>query len=130
MPKRKRPKIELYSYGIYSSWDRDSRELPKLKQITTHIPITPEVEFGYVLKIKGGKGEVLEFVIDHPPFPDKDGNIAAPFAGEVIINSNDWEFFLGDTVWEPYEDKGGNWELTTRLQGKEIARKVFRLFLP
>lgn len=130
MPKRKKPEIELYSYGIYSSWDRKSRDLPKLQKITTEIPVFPDVEFGYVLKIKGGKGEVLEFTINHPSFFDKDGKIAPPFSGEVVINSNDWEFFLGDTVWEPYEDKAGKWELITRLRGKEIARKEFRLFLP
>ncbi|WP_025006920.1 DUF3859 domain-containing protein [Marinilabilia salmonicolor] len=129
MPKRKKPEIELYSYGIYSSWDRKSRDLPKLKKISTEIPVFPDVEFGYVLKIKGGKGEVLEFTINHPPFFDKDGKQLL-FSGEVVINSNDWEFFLGDTVWEPYEDKAGKWELITRLRGKEIARKEFRLFLP
>jgi hypothetical protein len=130
MPKRKKPRIELYSYGIYNAWDRTSRKLPKLNEITTDIPVIPDVEFGYVLKIKGAKGEVLEFKIIHPPFLGEDSNPAPPFSGEVIINSNDWEFFLGDTVWEPYEDKAGEWILITRLQNEEIARKVFRLYLP
>ncbi|PWE01354.1 DUF3859 domain-containing protein [Marinilabilia rubra] len=129
MPKRKRPQVELYSYGIYSAWDRTSKDLPKLQEITTEIPVTPEVEFGYVLKIKGGKGEVLDFEIVHPPFPDSNGNPAPPFTGQVVINSNDWEFFLGDTVWEPYENKAGDWILVTRLQGKEVARKTLRLYL-
>jgi len=92
MPK-KRPKVTLYSYGIYSPWNRASRALPKLKQITTNVPVTPEVEFGYVLKIKGGKGEVLEYEIAHPPFPDKEGKPTPSFTGQVVINSNDWEFF-------------------------------------
>lgn len=129
MPKRKRPQVELYSYGVYSTWDRTSRDLPKLQEITTEIPVTPDIEFGYVLKIKGGKGEILEFEIIHPPFDDSDGRPAPPFTGEVVINSNDWEFFLGDTVWEPYENKAGDWILITRLQGKEVARKKFRLYL-
>ena len=129
MPKRKRPQIELYSYGIYSAWDRTSRDLPRLKEITTDIPVAPDIEFGYVLKIKGGKGEVLEFEIIHPPFADSNGNPAPPFTGQVVINSNDWEFFLGDTVWEPYENKAGDWILITRLQDKEVARKKLRLYL-
>lgn len=129
MPK-KRPKVELYSYGIYSQWNRSSRELPKLKRITTHIPVTPDVEFGYVLKIKGGKGEILEYEIIHPPFMDKHGHPAPPFTGQVLITSNDWEFFLGDTVWEPYTDKAGEWIMITRLQNNEVAREVFNLYLP
>jgi hypothetical protein len=127
---RKKPQIELYSYGIYSPWDKSSHHLPKLKKITTEIPVTPDVEFGYVLKIKGGKGEVLEFEINHPSFPDKNGNPAPPFMGKVVINSNDWSFFLGDTVWEPYHEKAGQWLLITQLQNKEIARKKFNLYMP
>jgi len=126
----KKPQVELYSYGIYSSWDRSSRELPKLKEITTNIPVIPDVEFGYVLKIKGAKGKILEYQIFHPPFEDEDGNVALPFTGEVLINSNDWEFYLGDTVWEPYNNKASEWIIITRLQNKEIARKKFVLFLP
>lgn len=129
MPKKK-PKVELYSYGIYSPWNRSSRELPKLKKITSEIEITPDVEFGYVLKIKGAKGELLEYEIIHPPFLDEKGSVVPPFTGEVLINSNDWQFFLGDTVWEPYNDKTGEWILITRLQNKEIGRKKFTLFLP
>ncbi len=127
---RKRPVIDLYSYGIYSPWDRESRDLPKLKEITTEIPITPDVEFGYVLEIKGAKGETVEFEINHPPFFGKDGLPAPPFTGEVVVRSNDWRFFLGDTVWEPYEDKAGQWLLITRLSNREIARKIFNLYLP
>ncbi|MGQ1890866.1 DUF3859 domain-containing protein [Thermophagus sp. OGC60D27] len=129
MPRNK-PDVELYSYGIYTKWNKLSKQLPKLKEITTQIPVNPEVEFGYVLKIKKAKGEILEYEIHHPPFKDQDGKIVPPFTGEVLINSNDWEFFLGDTVWEPYDDKAGEWILVTRLQNKEIARKKFILFLP
>ncbi len=128
MPKKK-PQIELYSYGIYDTWDRASRELPKLKEITTVIPVTPEIEFGYVLRIKKAKGSILSFTINHPPFFNEEGDIAPPFDGEEFVNSNDWSFFLGDTVWPPYEDKAGEWELISWLDGKEIARKTFSLKL-
>ncbi len=129
MPRRK-PQIEMYSYGIYSPWDKTARELPKLKKITTHIPIEPDIEFGFVLKIKKGKGQLLNYEIKHPPFCDKEGNPEPPFTGQVVVNSNDWSFFLGDTVWEPYEDKQGTWELIIREGDKEICRKVFLLELP
>ena len=97
---------ELYSYGIYSRWERSSKELPRLMDITDRIPVQPDIEFGYILKIIGAKGKKLEFCIDHPPFNDDKGNPAPPFEGEYFINSNNYDFFLGDTVWEPFEDKG------------------------
>ncbi|MDG5800682.1 DUF3859 domain-containing protein [Marinilabiliaceae bacterium ANBcel2] len=126
---KKRPKVELYSYGIYEPWERDSKKIPSLKEITTKIPIVKNIEFGYVIKIKKGKGSKIDFIINHPPFIDKSGEIAPPFSGREYVNSNDWEFFLGDTVWEPYEDKIGTWELITWLNDKEIARKNFTLYL-
>jgi hypothetical protein len=127
---RKTADVELYSYGIYSPWNRTSRDLPALKSVTTNIPISPEVEFGYVLMIKRAKGQILKFEIKHPPFADKNGQPAPSFTGEMVVNSNDWSFFLGDTVWEPYHDKAGEWNLITWLGNKEIARKKFDLFLP
>lgn len=124
---RKKPEVELYSYGIYEPWNRASKAIPKLKCITTLIQIQPTVEFGYVLKIKKAKGSRVQFVINHPPFINEQGTIAPPFEGEEYIKSNDWSFFLGDTVWPPYADKAGDWELITWLDGKEIARKKFSL---
>lgn len=126
---RKKLDIELYSYGIYEPWDRKSKAIPKLKKITSRVPIEPDIEFGYILKIKKAKGSRIEFVINHPPFLNDDGNISPPFEGEEYITSNDWTFFLGDTVWPPYEDKAGHWELITWLDGKEIGRKIFTLYL-
>ncbi len=126
MAKRK-ISAEIYSYGIYTSWNRDSRELPKILEITDRIPIAPDVEFGCVIKIKGAKGKTIQFRIDHPPFKDEKGEITPPFTGEYFINSNDYEFFLGDTVWEPYEDKAGIWELSTFLDGKRLSYKKLTL---
>lgn len=126
---KKKYSVELYSYGIYETWDRNSKELPKLKEITTEIPVEPNIEFGYVLKIKKAKGKKITFIMHHPPFLDESGEIAPPFEGEHYINSNDWSFFLGDTVWLPYESKVGEWELITKLEGKIIASKKFNLYL-
>jgi len=126
---RRKITAEIYSYGIYTSWERESKELPKIQEITDRIPITPDVEFGCIMKIRGAKGKVIEFRIDHPPFKDSSGNTAAPFTGEYFVNSNEYEFFLGDTVWEPYEDKAGTWELSTFIEGKRISYKKLFLFI-
>lgn len=126
---KKKITYELYSYGIYSRWERQSKELPKLLEITTQIPIKPDIEFGYVIKIKGAKGKRLKYKIDHPAFENRSGNIEPPFEGEVYINSNNYEFFLGDTVWEPYDDKVGKWKLSTVLDDELIAYKELVLSL-
>ncbi len=120
---KKKINSELYSYGIYSCWERGSKSLPKLQKITTEIPLKLDVEFGYVVKIKGAKGKRIQFEIDHPPFTDEHDNIAPPFTGEYFVSSNDYEFFLGDTIWEPIHDKKGEWKLTTWLDEKILFKK-------
>ncbi|MDA7915534.1 DUF3859 domain-containing protein, partial [bacterium] len=45
----------------------------------------------------------------------------------VYIKTNDWDFYLGDTVWEPMHDKLGNWRMTLELDGKVVADKTFEL---
>ncbi len=126
MSKRK-VNIELYSFGEYTQWDRNNRELPNLVDITETIEAEIGTEFGYVLKIKRGKGKKLEFKIIHPPFKDDKGNIMPDFVGEYYISSNDYSFFLGDCIWEPLEDKLGDWRLITYLDGKIIADKTLKL---
>ena len=37
---------------------------------------------------------------------------------------NDFRFFLGDTIWEPLEDKKGEWRLITWLDGVKVADKT------
>ncbi|MGL5317692.1 MAG: DUF3859 domain-containing protein [Bacteroidales bacterium] len=123
---KKKIDIKIKSYGIYTQWDRSSKDLPKLRKVTTDIPAELDVEFGYILQIKGGKGTLLDFIIKHPPFMDlKTGQPAADFVGEHFVNSNDWMFFLGDTIWEPVEDKKGIWEIVVYMNGKEVANKKF-----
>lgn len=120
---------ELYSYGEYSKWERTSKKLPKLLKITNQVKIQDDIEFGYVIKIKGAKGKIVKYRIDHPPFKDNNGRTEPPFKGEYFINSNDYEFFLGDTVWEPYDDKQGEWIMSTWLDGELIAQKAITLTL-
>ncbi|NQU52825.1 MAG: DUF3859 domain-containing protein [Bacteroidetes bacterium] len=124
---RRKPIIKMYSYGEHSTWDHGSKEIPKILNFDTDIEAKIGMEFGYVLHVKQGKGETLTFRIDHPPFNDEEGNLRPPFIGEQFINSNDFEFYLGDCIWEPLEDKLGKWEVTTYYNGKIVAYKVFNL---
>lgn len=117
----------MYSYGEYSKWDRESREIPKILNFSTEIKAGIGTEFGYVLHVKQGKSEKITFKIDHPPFKDEDGNVRPPFTGEHYIRTNDYEFYLGDCIWEPLHDKLGRWDITTYYQGKVIAYKSFLL---
>ena len=125
--KHKKPQVEIDTYGEYESWDRESKEIPRILDIKNEIKALPGTEFGYVLRIRKGKGEKLTFRIDHPPFNDDTGKIAPPFAGEHYIRTNDYKFFLGDGIWEPVEDKKGEWILTTFHHNKIIAKMAFTL---
>ena len=124
-----KPKItwELDSWGIFTKWNRNEKALPEIKQFTHQIPAELGIEFGYILKIKKAKGKRIDFVIEHPPFLDDDGNPVPPFTGNIYIRNNEWEFFLGDTVWEPVEDKIGPWRLVTWLEDQKIADETFFL---
>ncbi|MGI9467443.1 MAG: DUF3859 domain-containing protein, partial [Rubripirellula sp.] len=55
------------------------------------------------------------------------GKRRPPFDGMVYIKKNDWDFYLGDTIWEPINDKLGNWRMTLELDGKVVADKTFEL---
>lgn len=117
----------MYSFGEYSTWNRESKAIPKILNFTTEIEAKIGTEFGYVLRIKQGKGELLTFRIDHPPFKDENGILRPPFTGEQFIRTNDFEFYLGDCIWEPLEDKLGKWCLTTWHLDKVVAQKTFNL---
>lgn len=118
----------MLTYGIYTPWERGAKTLPKIIKHTKDIPAELDIEFGYTLLFRGAKGRTISFIIKHPPFCDEWGEVRPDFTGEEIINSNEWQFFLGDTVWLPIEDKCGEWELITMLDGKEVARMKFNLY--
>ena len=122
------PEVEIVSYGQYTSWDRESRELPELIALTKEVKAEIGVEFGMVVEIFHGKGRFLDFKIDHPPFRDKNGNIEPSFEGTEQIRNNPYSFFLGDTIWEPVEDKKGAWTMTVFIEGKQVASKTILLF--
>ena len=72
---------------------------------TTTVEAIVDVEFGMVVNIIGAKNRPLEFCIDHPGIRDAQGKRRRPFDGTVFVKSNDWDFYLGDTIWLPLEDK-------------------------
>ena len=124
---RKKSAVPMHSHGVYDGWDRDSKELPTLVKITTEIEAALDVEFGYILRIRNARNSKITFCIEHPPFQDSSGQPAAPFQGELYVKTNDFRFFLGDTVWAPVEDKRGEWRLITWLDGEKVADKALLL---
>ena len=125
--KKPLPKTEIVSYGRYTRWDRDSKKLPELLDLTTEVKAEIGVEFGMIVEIFQAKGRFLEFTIDHPPFADESGEISPSFEGSSQIRNNPYAFFLGDTIWEPVEDKRGPWTMTVSMDGKELASKTIVL---
>lgn len=124
---KKKFDVEIYSYGEYAHWNRESKSIPKLLDITNEIIAEEGTEFGYVLRIKKAKGKRIDFRIDHPSFKDEDGKVMPPFTGQVFINSNNYEFFLGDCIWAPIEDKMGKWTMTTKIDDEIVATKTLLL---
>ncbi|MFT6865923.1 MAG: hypothetical protein ACJA08_000749 [Cyclobacteriaceae bacterium] len=126
--KNNRPlEIEIISYGEYTSWDRENQALPKFKECKPAIAAAVGVEFGMIVEIRKARGRYLDFEIGHPHFTDEAGNEEPPFTGTFRVKHNPFRFFLGDTIWEPVEDKKGNWKLTILLDGKELITKTISL---
>ncbi len=126
MAKRS-PVIEMTSHGIYTQWDSKSKHLPKIQEFTTRVPAEIDIEFGFVVKIKKAKGALIEYGIEHPGILSKKGELLEPFVGDVHVGSNDWDFYLGDTIWEPIEDKVGKWRMYLAMDGRVIAEKTFEV---
>jgi hypothetical protein len=124
---KNRPIVKLRTYGIYTQWDRQSKELPRFQKLTTTIPAQIDIEFGLVVNVKGAKNQMLEFCIEHPGIRDDQNRVRRPFDGTVYIKTNDWNFYLGDTIWEPIADKIGPWRMWLELEGERIADKTFQV---
>ncbi len=130
---KRTPIVEMTSYGIFQGWDSKSKNLPKIQQFTTKIPADEDVEFGFVVNIKKAKGELIEFCIEHPGVLGKKGQILEPFTGDMHVGSNDWDFYLGDTIQllDPingYESNLGKWRMTITIGGRIVADKTFELY--
>jgi len=126
---KSKPEVSIQSCGIYSTWDSKSKALPQIEQFTTNVIAKLDVEFGLIINIKKAKGEKLHFCIYHPDITDSNGEIMPPFEGVEYIKENDWQFYLGDTLWEPIENKLGDWRMTLTLNNKIIADKTFNVAL-
>lgn len=126
MAKHK-PTVEIVSYGIYKHWDAKSKALPKIDRFTTRIPCELDIEFGYIVNIKRAKNAKLRYCIYHPDIPDEDGQPMPPFDGLEYVGNNDWDFYLGDTLWEPVANKTGPWRMTLELDGRIVADKTFEV---
>ena len=115
----------METYGIYRKWESESKELPRFVERALRIPAVVDIEFGYTVRIKGGKNKQLNYCINHPGIRDDQGRVRRPFDGSVYVKTNDWTFYLGDTIWDPIEDKLGRWRMTLELDGKTVADKTF-----
>ncbi|MEM8735826.1 MAG: DUF3859 domain-containing protein [Planctomycetota bacterium] len=122
-----KPEVSIRSFGIYDHWDPDSKELPNVIEFTTKIPARVDIEFGMVVRIQKAKNHSVDFCIDHPGILDANGKRREPFEGSVYAKTNDWDFFLGDTIWEPIADKLGIWTLSIAIGGNELAKKAFEI---
>jgi hypothetical protein len=125
---KQKPEIKIESCGLYTPLDKKGKALPKLVRFTEEIPCELDVEFGYILHIRKGRGMKLTFQIDHPTFICDEGD-PNPFVGEEYVRESDWKFFLGDTTWEPLEDKAGDWRIRTWLDGDLVADRTLTLVL-
>lgn len=126
--KKNRPlEIELINYGRYSEWDGENSNLPKFIELTDQIETQLGVEFGMIVEIRKARGRYLDFEIDHPPFKDADGNTEPVFRDTFRVKHNPFQFFLGDTVWAPIEDKKGYWKLSILLENEVLITKTINL---
>ncbi|WP_261815432.1 DUF3859 domain-containing protein [Vibrio gallicus] len=129
---KRTPIIEMTSYGIYSHWDADSKNLPKITEFTTTIPADEGVEFGFSVNIKKARGALLNYCIYHPGIINKQGKVLQPFDGDIYVRSNDWNFYLGDTIQLLNDDGGlesnlGEWRMTLEMHGRVVAEKSFKV---
>lgn len=119
----------MESYGIYTLLDKSSEELPQILEFTRKIPVSESIEFGVILKIKGHRGGVIDFTIEHPRWIEN-GKVMPDFRAQLPIKSNDFRAFLGDTFWQPLENKVGKWTIRARFEGKQFLNESFEMYLP
>ena len=56
---------EIGSYGLYTKWDKEGRELPKIVEFTNIIKADEGNELGMILKYLKGKGVKLLAIFSH-----------------------------------------------------------------
>ncbi len=125
--KQSKMDVKTLSWGLYAKWSNRCRELPHFLKFTTEIPGRYEAEFGYILRVKNGKGKNIEYTVIHPPFCDEQGVTEPPFTGTIPIRGGEFEAYLGDTLWEPIEDKIGVWRVTAKIDGVVVEDRSFNI---
>ena len=120
----------MKSYGRYERWSGKKQDVPQVVEFTRDIQARLDCEFGFVLHITGGHGEELQWEIDHPPWRDAKGRPVPAFKGSFHVRGNTFDFFLGDTVWEPIAEKCGIWTLSVWHNKQLLAKEQFALMLP
>ena len=126
---KQKSSYSVTTYGIYEHWDSNAKQLPKIIEFTNTVTAIEDIEFGFTFNAKRAKGQKLTFNIFHPDIPDDNGNVMAPFTGEVYVDNNNWDFYLGDCIWLPLHNKVGCWRMTIEHNGKVLAEKQFDIIL-
>jgi len=126
---KQKPTYVITTYGVYKNWDERSKLLPEILEFTSKITAKENLEFGFTLNAKKAKGQKLTYTIFHPDIPDEQGQVMAPFIGNVYVDNNNWDFYLGDSIWLPLHNKLGTWRMVIELNGKMIAEKKFDVSL-
>ncbi len=127
---RRRPVISEVSYGLYSRFEAGGKGLPGVVRFTTAVPAVVGQEFGLIVKIKQGRGLLIDWEIEHPRVPSAEGGVMAPFMGSEYVRTQDYDFFLGDALWEPLIHMVGEWKLTVNLDRKTAAQRTFEVLAP
>lgn len=124
-----KPLFTIESFGIYNGWQDNGKSLPKIETSTTLITASVGVEFGLIVRVLKGKGLTINWCIEHPDVYDENGAVMPAFVGNEKIRNNDWQFYLGDTIWLPEHDKVGIWRMFLSCNNSVVADKSFELTL-
>ncbi len=126
--KNNRPiEIEIINYGLYCEWDREGHQLPQFEKLTHEVTADIGVEFGMIVEIRKARNRYLDFVIDHPSFTDDSGTPEPSFTGSFRVKHNPYQFFLGDSIWAPIDNKKGEWTMSILLDGEVLISKTLVL---
>lgn len=117
--------VEIVIYGIYLKWDVDDKVLFKIKIFINYILLELDIEFGFIVNIKCVKNSKVCYCIYYFDILDEDGIFMLFFDGEEYVCFNNWDFYLGDMLWELLENKVGDWCMMLEFEGKIIVDKIF-----
>ena len=120
--KKPLPEVEIISYGQYTRWDRESKDLPDLVSLTESVEAELDVEFGMIIEIWQAKGRFIQFRIDHPPFTDNEGNIDPITYLEETPSVYDLLVML--EIFPSKSQARKNWKKETVLNGYDEIKNI------